>query len=82
MENNKLTKQDLDNFDVLTYDILKYAVDENNISIATIQRVFTIGYPRAEKIITFLANNGFISKEGYPREIYITQKQFSSNFNC
>ena len=74
------TLKDAINFDALTFEVLKYAVNTQKISISRAQMIFKIGYPRAEKIISYLADKGFISQDVYPRNVYLTQKKFEELF--
>jgi S-DNA-T family DNA segregation ATPase FtsK/SpoIIIE len=61
--------------------VLKYAVRDGNarhtLSISELQRIFSIGFGRAGKIIDQLASSGYISanNDGKARDVIITREQ-------
>jgi len=68
--------------DPLFVKVLRYAVREGNnkhtLSIAEIQRIFSVGFGRAGRIVDQLASAGYISAgngEAKAREVIITREQ-------
>ena len=48
----------------LEREILKFAIENKNITLSGIQRNFGIGYPKAARIISNLKENGYIEHKG------------------
>ena len=57
---------------------LAVLLEEENPSISTIQRKFSIGYSHARKIVQWLEDNGYATSSNGARNIQllITQEQF------
>lgn len=73
----KVIETQTENEDDLMPEILEYIVNEDGISISKLQRVFSIGYNRAAKIIDDLESKQYISsaKGSKPRDIYLTPEK-------
>lgn len=73
----KVIETQTENEDDLMPEILEYIVNEDGISISKLQRVFSIGYNRAAKIIDDLESKQYISsaKGSKPRDVYITPEK-------
>lgn len=78
-ENNKAVE---DNTDPLLPQALKIGIEQNSISTTMVQRKFSIGYPRAARMIDQMEEKGYISQaDGVnPRKILITKEEFDSIF--
>lgn len=59
---------------------LALLLEEENPSISTIQRKFSIGYSHARKIVQWLEDNGYATSSNGARNIQllITQEQFET----
>lgn len=73
----KVIETQTENEDDLMPEILEYIVNEDGISISKLQRVFSIGYNRAAKIIDDLESKQYISsaKGSKPRDVYLTPEK-------
>ena len=75
-------KQPLEETDELYWDVLKYAVETESISVSGIQKQFSIGFIRAKGYIDDFKSKGFIGEEkeenGYP--VLLTTEQFNAKF--
>lgn len=73
----KVIETQTENEDDLMPEILEYIVNEDGISISKLQRVFSIGYNRAAKIIDDLESKQYISsaKGSKPRDVYLTSEK-------
>ena len=71
-----------DEQDSYTLDVLKLAIESNQISISMVQRRFAVGYARAGKIIDDLERQGLISAldGSKPRQVLITMSEFRERF--
>jgi S-DNA-T family DNA segregation ATPase FtsK/SpoIIIE len=61
---------------------LKFAIENGQASISSLQRNFAIGFGRAGRIIDKLSKLGYISKQDgmKPREVYLTMEGFENLF--
>jgi S-DNA-T family DNA segregation ATPase FtsK/SpoIIIE len=61
------------------YEALRIAVDNNRISTSLLQRMLSIGYGRAAKIIDEMERMGFVGPAvgNKPREIRITKQAYA-----
>ncbi|QBP18681.1 DNA translocase FtsK [Acetilactobacillus jinshanensis] len=68
----------LENQDKLMPQVLAYIAKEKTVSTSKLQRVFSIGYNRAAKIIDDLEQHNYISgQEGSkPRDVYLTEADY------
>ena len=59
---------------------LALLLEEENPSISTIQRKFSIGYSHARKIVQWMEDNGYATSSNGARDIQIliTQEQFET----
>lgn len=73
-DNLKKIETQSENEDELMPKVLDYIVNEDNISISKLQRIFSIGYNRAAKIIDELESKQYISpaRGSKPRDVFIT----------
>ncbi len=69
-------------FDPLMVDALRNVIKTNNISTSKLQRIFSIGFTRAGRIVDQMETAGFISPKDSKnnRVIYITQQEFEEKF--
>ena len=70
---NQLEKQDK-----LMPQVLAYIAKEKTISTSKLQRVFSIGYNRASKLIDALEQHNYISGQqgSKPRDVYLTEADY------
>lgn len=68
-----------DGLDPKFYEALRIAVDNNRISTSLLQRMLSIGYGRAAKIIDEMERQGFVGPAvgNKPREIRITKESYA-----
>lgn len=73
-DNLKKIETQSENEDELMPQVLDYIVNEDSISISKLQRIFSIGYNRAAKIIDELEAKQYISpaRGSKPRDVFIT----------
>jgi len=71
-----------DDVDPYLLEVLKLAIESNQISISMVQRRFAVGYARAGKIIDDLERQGLISPldGSKPRQVLITMEEFNRRF--
>lgn len=71
-----------DVLDPILPNALKMAIEQNSISTTFVQRNFSIGYPRAARIIDQMEERGYISQANgaQPRKILITKEEFEKLF--
>ena len=71
-----------DDVDPYLLEVLKLAIESNQISISMVQRRFAVGYARAGKIIDDLERQGLISPldGSKPRQVLITMDEFNRRF--
>lgn len=77
LSHEKLTEIPLD-YDDLLYDVARYVVDKNYVSINRIQKDFNIGFSRAQDIVEQLAKLNIINnvvEGGRGREVLVTLNQ-------
>ena len=69
-------------FDPLMVDALRNIIRSNNVSTSKLQRIFSIGFTRAGRIVDQMEAAGFISPKDSKnnRVIYITQQEFEEKF--
>lgn len=69
-------------FDPLMVDALRNIIKTNNVSTSKLQRIFSIGFTRAGRIVDQMESAGFISPKDSKnnRVIYITQQEFEEKF--
>lgn len=69
-------------FDPLMVDALRNIIKTNNVSTSKLQRIFSIGFTRAGRIVDQMEAAGFISPKDSKnnRVIYITQQEFEEKF--
>ena len=82
-DNGGDTKESEEFTDPLIPNILYYAIKQNGISVAAVQRRFSVGFARAAHIIDMLEELGYISPSSgnsKPREIWITLEEFREKF--
>jgi CDP-diacylglycerol--glycerol-3-phosphate 3-phosphatidyltransferase len=72
----------VDEFDSMFKDSLKFFLKSKKASASSLQSYFSIGYPRANKILTEMENAGYISKadNNGRRTLYITQQEYEDKF--
>ena len=71
------SKKELYELDPLLPEALQLAVVLGEISIVAIQRTFTIGYPRAARLLDTLVAEGFIDDcQGGPRKVLLSKEQY------
>ncbi|MCL1901500.1 MAG: FtsK/SpoIIIE domain-containing protein, partial [Firmicutes bacterium] len=77
--NSNLNSDDIDPY---LLEVLKLAIESNQISISMVQRRFAVGYARAGKIIDDLERQGLISPldGSKPRQVLITMDEFNRRF--
>lgn len=71
------------NMDPLIPRALSLAISTKQASISVVQRRFSIGYARAARIIDYMEEKGYIGPStgnSKPREVLITQEQYSELF--
>ena len=75
-------KERNEGFDVLLKPALKYFIENNQASISLIQRKFTVGFPRAARIIDQMEQAKFISPSdgSKPRTVLINMDDFNEYF--
>lgn len=61
--------------DDLCPDVLRRIVSMDNVTISSLQRAFTIGFPRGGKIFDWLLNSGYIEKNGNKHICRLTSEQ-------
>lgn len=61
--------------DDLCPDVLRRIVTMDNVTISSLQRAFTIGFPRGGKIFDWLLNSGYIEKNGNKHICRLTADQ-------
>ncbi|MBR3864197.1 MAG: DNA translocase FtsK, partial [Clostridia bacterium] len=66
----------------LVKEIMRFAITINNISISGMQRKFSLGFPKAGKMLEVLIERGYVSPivEGKQRKILMTREQFAETF--
>lgn len=76
-ENLKKKELSHENEDELLPRVLDYIVNEESISTSKLQRVFSIGYNRAARIIEELEKRQYISpaRGSKPRKVFLTQEE-------
>ncbi len=69
-------------FDPLMIDALRNVIKTNNVSTSKLQRIFSIGFTRAGRIVDQMETAGFISPKDSKnnRVVYITQQEFEEKF--
>lgn len=72
---------DCDKADKLLKPALKLFIQKQKVSIATLQRVFKIGYSRAARLVDFMEELDFISDSStIPRIVFITKEAYIELF--
>lgn len=73
----KINGISVDMHDPFFYDVARMVIQEQNVSIAMIQRMFKIGYKRAETIMEQLEKTGIvgIAQGGNPREVLVSNEE-------
>ena len=69
-------------FDPLMVDALRNVIKTNNVSVSKLQRIFSIGFTRAGRIVDQMEAAGFVSPKDSKnnRVIFITQQEFEEKF--
>lgn len=66
--------------DPLMKDCLKFALRINRVSASSIQANFSIGFPRASKIVAQMEKLGYAGKSGGKSILLITEQEFEEKF--
>jgi S-DNA-T family DNA segregation ATPase FtsK/SpoIIIE len=69
-------------FDPLMKESLRLFIKQQSASISKLQRFFSIGFPRAAKIVDQMELAGFVGPKDSKnlRPLYITQQEFEERF--
>lgn len=70
-------------FDALMPSVLRLVIETGQVSTTFIQQRFSVGYPRASKIMYQMEKNNFISLNdgsNKPRTVYITREKYKEMF--
>ncbi len=70
-------------YDALVPNVLRLAIETGQVSTTFIQQRFSVGYPRASKIMYQMEKNKFISPNdgsNKPRTVYVTREQYKEMF--
>lgn len=76
-EEETSTTTKLDSIDPLFYEAAKFVIENQKATTTAIQRQFTIGYPRAARIVDHMEEKGIISEvqEDKTRKVLITLEE-------
>jgi len=69
-------------FDPMLKDCLKYFIKSKKASASSLQGYFSMGYPKANKIVLQMEKAGFVSPGDHNgrRTLYITEQEFEERF--
>ncbi len=78
-DDDDMGEEGVDGMDPKFYEALRIAIDNKRISTSLLQRMLSIGYGRAAKIIDQMERMGFVGPAvgNKPREIRITEQGFA-----
>lgn len=67
-----------DEDDKLKFEALKYAIENNGVSISRLQRHLRIGYTKSASIVDWMTKNGYITEplEDKRRKILISTEEY------
>lgn len=80
LKEDKKPEQELVQYDLIIPDVMGEFIDDGVISANKIADRFNLDKTRAEKIISDMAELGYISEDGQEREILISEKEYKQLF--
>ena len=82
IEDNGMQNGNADSVPDVYIKALKMGVDMGVMSISLMQRKFSLGYPKAAKIMDWMTDNGYVltNQNGKQRQVVITKEQFADKF--
>ena len=75
------TKEGLEAIDPLAYDAVIFFYEKDMVSTTSLQRTFSIGYPRASRIVDALEERGLIEKDdANTKKLTLSREEFEKQY--